>query len=381
MGATITSLRNVAELHLEVARACNLSCAYCYAAGREGDGPARMSLETASEAVDLILDQTSCSSLELVLHGGEPLLASVHWLEAVAAYAARAAHVRGKTVRLVMQSNLTLLTPGIERFLQEWDISVGSSIDDEPKRCDERRGHSSVTLQNARRLQSRGLLGGVICVVHKGNARRTGEVLAFLEKSGLPDVMMTICYSVGRAQGSAALDAEEIFAGYRGIYEYLVLSDGTAMVERTVAGKLARFIEPPNAESLARTLVCSHPVCGGGITTLYVDTSGDLYPCGLAVQDPALHLGTLAQHDSLHHKRVVSNMYDRMNEQRARCAECAAAAICDFGCPSLWEMDRATHAADCRATRMFYEYLSTRPAREISDVSSRQRELHGSRRS
>ena len=76
VGAQTKSLRNAYQMHFEVSRACNLNCAYCYADTQVPSSDSLMPLDTAFKYIQLVFERTCAPSIELVFHGGEPLLQS-----------------------------------------------------------------------------------------------------------------------------------------------------------------------------------------------------------------------------------------------------------------------------------------------------------------
>src|ERR1700743_2724149 len=71
---------------LKVHSRCNLSCTYCYVYEMADQGwqglPKYMSLPVAGQAVARIAEHVQghhLSSVDVILHGGEPLLAGAEW--------------------------------------------------------------------------------------------------------------------------------------------------------------------------------------------------------------------------------------------------------------------------------------------------------------
>lgn len=114
---------------------CNLACTYCYL--YEGpDSTWRTRPATASPAV---LDRTAdriaeharthdLTTVSLVLHGGEPLLAGADTLAGLTE-AVRARVPAGCTIRPTVQTNATLLTEDRLSVLSRHGIRIGISLD------------------------------------------------------------------------------------------------------------------------------------------------------------------------------------------------------------------------------------------------------------
>ncbi len=144
-------LRNISEMHLEVARSCNLSCTYCYA-HRNSDGTHDlMPLHVACNYLDLVMSETCSDEVNVVFHGGEPLMQTATWFENVIEYANRLAGRLHKTARYQMQSNLSLLTPRHRDLIRRHKIVVGSSLDGPSALNDIARGETKSVLAQVRR--------------------------------------------------------------------------------------------------------------------------------------------------------------------------------------------------------------------------------------
>ncbi|ADP84610.1 FxsB family cyclophane-forming radical SAM/SPASM peptide maturase [Pseudofrankia inefficax] len=120
---------------LKIHSRCNLACDYCYVYSAADSGwrrqPPRMSRRTAEQAIRRIAEHTrthGLSQVEIVLHGGEPLLAGadfVGWL----ADELRRQIPPPVRVRIVTQTNGVALRAGLLDLLVERDIAVCVSLD------------------------------------------------------------------------------------------------------------------------------------------------------------------------------------------------------------------------------------------------------------
>jgi uncharacterized protein len=118
---------------LKVHSRCNLSCSYCYVYEMADRGwpflPRRMDQAIAGQAVERIAEHARAHdlpSVEVILHGGEPLLAGPGWLAGLA----RSLRARVPAqVNIGVQTNGTLLRPRMLQTLAELGIHVGVSLD------------------------------------------------------------------------------------------------------------------------------------------------------------------------------------------------------------------------------------------------------------
>src|SRR5487761_450770 len=118
---------------LKVHSRCNLSCSYCYVYEMADQGwrglPMRMSHAVVRAAVERIAEHAykhGLTSVDVILHGGEPLLAGAEWL----------AHLVGSLrasvpaqVNVALQTNGTLLDRPMLTTLKSLGIRIGVSLD------------------------------------------------------------------------------------------------------------------------------------------------------------------------------------------------------------------------------------------------------------
>ena len=125
----------IRQFVLKVHQRCNLACDYCYvytlADQSWRDRPAVMAPEVWSAAAGRIGEHAVAHRLrriEVVLHGGEPLLAGTARLAAIVE-AVREAVPAGTRVAVGLQTNGVLLTKRMLDALLERRIQVGVSLD------------------------------------------------------------------------------------------------------------------------------------------------------------------------------------------------------------------------------------------------------------
>jgi len=118
---------------LKVHSRCNLSCSYCYVYEMADQAwrhmPKRMSGDVAQKAVARIAEHVEnhgLVSVEIIFHGGEPLLAGAEWLADLAG----TLRTRVPTqVNLALQTNGTLLDRPMLETLKSLHVQVGVSLD------------------------------------------------------------------------------------------------------------------------------------------------------------------------------------------------------------------------------------------------------------
>lgn len=170
------------EFVLKIHSRCDLACDYCYMyemADQSWRGrPRHMSADVVKHTADRIAEHVEThdlTSIEVVLHGGEPLLAG-HDLITDIVTTIRDGVGPSADVRMSLQTNGIRL-PSYLELLDELDIRVGVSVDGDAAANDRHRryahgGSSYEAVTAGLRLLSsnfRHLFGGVLCTVDVAN--------------------------------------------------------------------------------------------------------------------------------------------------------------------------------------------------------------------
>ncbi|MFC9973055.1 FxsB family cyclophane-forming radical SAM/SPASM peptide maturase [Spirillospora sp. NPDC127200] len=169
---------------LKVHSRCNLACDYCYMYEMADQGwrrqPRRMSRPIAERAARRVAEHVrthGLTEIDVILHGGEPLLAGVEHLRHTLT-ALRAALPDGVVCRTRVQTNGTLLGPAFLRLFEEFGVRVGVSLDgdaaghDRHRRHADDRGSHAEVLAGLRRLTEpryRHLFDGLLCTIDLRN--------------------------------------------------------------------------------------------------------------------------------------------------------------------------------------------------------------------
>ncbi|WP_232295305.1 FxsB family cyclophane-forming radical SAM/SPASM peptide maturase [Parafrankia sp. EUN1f] len=165
---------------LKVNSRCNLSCTYCYVYHLADQSwrqqPVTMSRQVVAATATRIAAHAArhqLTQVEVILHGGEPLLAGAAFLDHVARKV-RSEVGPDTAVELTVQTNGTLLTPDFLDLCVDLGMKVGVSVDGGSSDNDRRRvrhdgGGSHARIEAGLALLTserfRPLLAGLLCVV------------------------------------------------------------------------------------------------------------------------------------------------------------------------------------------------------------------------
>jgi uncharacterized protein len=167
---------------LKVHSRCNLSCSYCYVYEMADQGwqglPKRMSPAVVGKAVERIAEHVQrhgLATVEVILHGGEPLLAGAEWLaDLVGSLRTRVL----AQVNVSVQTNGTLLDRPMLATLKSLGIKVGVSLDGDAKATGRHRNYANGRnsfdavadgLDLLRSAEFRDCYGGILCTVDVQN--------------------------------------------------------------------------------------------------------------------------------------------------------------------------------------------------------------------
>ncbi|MEO3813814.1 FxsB family cyclophane-forming radical SAM/SPASM peptide maturase [Sphaerisporangium sp. B11E5] len=187
------SPRPLRNFILKMHSRCDLACDYCYmyrAADQSWrDQPKAMPRAVVTLAAERIAEHARTHGLphvNVVLHGGEPLLSGSGLLRFAVAETRRAAGP-GTTVGVSVQTNGMLLDDAYLRMFAELGVRVGVSVDGDAAAHDRHRRHADGRGSHARvaaavrRLSGgryRHLFGGLLCTVDlRNDPVRTYEAL------------------------------------------------------------------------------------------------------------------------------------------------------------------------------------------------------------
>ena len=176
-------------LILKPTEACNAACTYCEVE-RKGWRNARImpagTLELLFKRIDEFLTARPTEQLEVIWHGGEPLLLAPEYFARARAFQDQHCAKTSGRIRHTMQTNLTLLTEAhIEALRRLGMVSVGTSYDPVPgvrllKKNDDGSAYNRKFLDGAAMLERAGIRWGVICVVTRLSLPHAVDIFHFL---------------------------------------------------------------------------------------------------------------------------------------------------------------------------------------------------------
>lgn len=370
-----SALRNLGELHIEMTAVCNLSCSYCYA---EVLPPHRnfalFPIDLYRRTIELVATHSRKPHIEIIFHGGEPLLQSAEWYDEACSAASEILRTAGKTVEFGIQSNLVVLRDAHLDVFMRHGVKVGTSLDGPQEIHDAVRGKFGATVRNMRRLMEGGIFSGAIAVVHHHNWHIIREIYRTYFALGIRAFHLNVASAVGHGRGSQPLSEDQIYRVLCDNMDSMIEYDGE-MVETRLLAKIKRYVAMPSREVFLSELKCDNPFCHAGINMVVVKFTGELYPCGCAgssgniqryllgnINEPGLHLNR--------YKSQIREFHAKTEKYERECRLCPARFVCEHGCPAFDINDPVTPEHHCAATKRFHAYIGTLPQTTLERVAS-----------
>lgn len=368
-------LRNLSELHIELTNVCNLHCSYCYAEVEKADQQTPLfQIKDFTATIQRIAQYSRKPHIDLIFHGGEPLLQSAQWYDEACAIATQIFQARGKTVEFGLQSNLTLLQDEhIDVFLRH-QVKVGTSIDGPPAVHDRVRGGFKKTVRNLERLRQKGIFSGAIAVIHLHNWTFVPQIYDTFYQLGIPAFHLNVASAVGHGAGATPLTSEQIFRVLKDNFDALVRYDG-AIIETRMLAKIQQHLASPSAKEFLAQLKCDNPFCHAGINMVAVKHTGEIYPCGCAGSSGNIKkylLGNILEPEGFNPewwKQKLHGFHAKTEKYETECRTCPARFVCEHGCPAFDMNDPVTPEHHCAATKQFELYLRTIPVEILARVA------------
>lgn len=380
MTATNNSVyKNINEVHIEITNMCNLSCTYCYAETLLPGKHQPKNLftnELYRDTITKMLSESRSEFLDIVFHGGEPLLHSPEWFEEACTFAKEKAAELGKKVFFSMQSNLTILKADHIEVFKKHKLNIGVSIDGDKETHNAMRGKFGITAANIKVLQEVGLFGGVIVVISHHNWNKMPAFFKQMQDLGIRTFHMNIASTVGRGNPMELLGADKTFIAFKDCVNGMLEYKGE-IVDTRMIKKLGEFINPPaSMEETFQKLRCDNLFCHAGVTMVAVQHDGNVFPCGCAGSSGNMknfkldNLKEKAETDPVEYFDLIKKFHTKKEKYYNECVSCPAKFVCEHGCPAFDHTDPETPENTCLATKQLYAYLQTLDRSSIEELVS-----------
>lgn len=368
-------LGTVGEVHFEITVTCNLSCDYCYAEVAKPEQRGDLyPMEVYRRAIEILARHSRRPHLEIIFHGGEPLLENASWYEEACEFTQSTFDNHDKTCEFGLQSNLTLLQQEHVDVFVKYGVKVGTSLDGPKEIHDAIRGRFDKTVNNLARLREAGVFSGAIAVLHHHNWEQVPDIYDTFHSLGIGAFHLNVASAVGHGVGMIPLTEDQIFRVLCDNFTSLQQHEG-AIVETRLLEKLRRHTAPPQTADFLTQLRCDNPFCHAGINMVIFRADGEIYPCGCAgtsgnLQNYLLGNITSPQLCKADYLDRLKEFHRKTDKYENECRSCPARFVCEHGCPAFDINDPVTPEHHCGATKRFEQYLRTIPSGELQRIAS-----------
>ncbi len=321
-------------LIIKITAACNQACAYCYDYDAEA-GARRIDLELACRAIEQAI-AASAERLQVILHGGEPMLA---WplVEQIVLQGEQLAEGAGCRISFVGQTNLSRLTPAIGRFSVEHDIQWGVSVDgpreihDHFRTYRDGRGTYDDFERALHRFPRFVRSCAVLSTITSANHNRLLEVARHFRDLGMPSWDWSLFHPTGRGRDGSdrfEVDIDTLVDSWANLFAAVIEGEMDGFTVQPVLKYVDNFLHGPGAN------MCMRPQCGAARDLLSVATDGRIEACDcIDPTGPLAGLGNLTTESLQDARGSELAQYIRGRDMTgSRCDSCIWWGVCGGGC-------------------------------------------------
>lgn len=341
-----TQMVPIRMLVLTLTGKCNFACRYCYAADED---QVDMDDDIAIEAVHLA--GKSGSRFLLQFSGGEPLLRFPLIRKLI-----QVVEDNHYDAQMQIQTNGSLLTRDIGRFLYDHHVGIGISCDGRRDVMDRTRimkdggSSSKAAAKGFQNLAEESIGTGITCVVTDDMVKDLPGIADMAHFYGnVHQVGFDILREQGRGASLHEPSAEAMTKALEATARRMDLLE-------QMTGRHVHFTQEDRVASLAKSKKYEFPQCYAmNGEAAFVDVHGNIYACSSLMGREKYLLGTVQTGRDPKKVQTVSAF---IKEAMATCRTCEYFPLCGGGCFSRWLTKDGTvrkSEAECAMKRFFIQ--------------------------
>lgn len=316
---------------LKVTHSCNLNCEYCSVGTKSGHMYISEEVLTSSLAyIGAYVKKIGTTAANIILHGGEPTLVPAEYYEN--AFRKLKESYPDIDFSISMQTNGFNISNRLIRFLKEYNVNVGVSLDggqelhDAVRKSASGQGTFDKITANIQALLSEGIPISCLMVLSKAAMEKPLSYLEFFEKHNLP-IKINPLLNYGEA-----VKHPELFLNAGDYADYLI-----KVFEYSILNDLSIPISPINqivTSILMKKNAKECTFCGGCSNEfICIDYDGDIYPCGKFSDMKKFRLGTINSEPGVVNKEIKQFLLSRRTcNLPDKCRTCKFLNLCNAGC-------------------------------------------------
>jgi uncharacterized protein len=341
---------------------CNLSCRYCFFYQRPTDPynfreRHRMNDDVLESMIKQYLGFAG-KYTSIGWQGGEPLLMGLSFFKRVLEFEEMYGY-NGQYVGNNVQTNATLVTPGLAELFHNYNFLLGVSLDGPQEYHDHYRKYPSGRASFPRIMESIQILNeyavefNILAVVNDITAKIPDETYSFFLENGFRYLQYIPIVEFDRETGQLldfSVTAEDYGSFLCRLFD-LWYNNGQPIASiRTFENIVAAYMGIESEACVYRD------ECG---TYAVVEHNGDVYPCDFFVEEQ-WHLGNLLETPL---KEIIASpkaqeFNRRKSQNHPECESCKWWSVCRCGCPHSW--DRSMNDYLCASYKQFFAHSESR---------------------
>lgn len=341
---------------VKVTNACNLRCKYCYNQDTEYTQDV-LSLERLEKFLTLLTMRFD--SIEVIWHGGEPLLAGRDYMTRAMEIEEHLRLTTGVKIKNKLQTNGTLIDKWWVAFFKKYDFKPGISFDGLEN--EKHRQGTDKVLHAISLMQEGGVHFGTLAVVADKEYDLLENYKYFASKKVPTD--FSPIFSEGGAKSMSALDAEKYAADMIALFDYW-LYDKEGVGVRLFSSYISMILGKA-------CRICSNASCIGAFFSIY--PNGEIYNCGRAsmTKYPFGNIDDVESVEDLMSSRGFHDLLVGAIARRDKCkASCDLFPYCCGNCSDEamieGSLDKAP-AFSCYAFKTIFTHIRTKVNKIIED--------------
>lgn len=323
-----------------------MACRYCFyhslALGRQDYSKGMMSAATAHSIIDSALEFADGTDIFFTFQGGEPLLCPLDSFEDFVGYV-RQKNNKGSKISYCLQTNGTLITPEIARFLHDNGFLVGVSLDgDREQSCYRVYPDGSQTfddvLHGISLLEEYSVSFNVLSVLTKNTALSFRSALKFFKSRGLRYIQFIPALRPlsGEYDSRLYMDCDD--------FSYFLTKCFNIYYNNNMRGDFLSVRSFDNYALLVKDGCAEQCGMSGCCSTQFaVEGDGSVYPCDFYCTDD-WYLGNINETSfkNLYNLPKTAEFLKESFKLDERCRQCEYFYVCRGG--------------GCKRTRQDYDY-------------------------
>lgn len=341
---------NSGTLIFKVTNSCNLNCNYCYYSKQEEF--TFLNISKAQEA--LLIFAQKWSVINVVFHGGEPLLAKEDFFEKIITYQKYLTKKYSTVFTNCIQTNGTIYTKYLSDFFFDNGFSLGISLDGIKLTHDLNRSFKSglgsfeLVFSNLIKYKNDGHIITVLLCATKIVTQHSKEIFLFFKENNI-DFQVSEIVGGTQMQNDITPTQKELASFFCEIFKLWLEQKEKIIQIIPIEDIVYAFINNTNIN------LCVYNGCENFYA---LDVDGSLYLCDNYKTTNFFHIGK-----NFLSKDDIKSLTEKINLRKKNlvdCINCKWIKICNGGCLASSIIDNKNFLKKtywCEARKIYFEYI------------------------